>query len=353
MTLLPALQGSTYLYFPEDQLLSARRFPNIARLHVRPAMDEGWSARLSPAQAAAAILQLSPRHLPHLRHLEIGSLSFGRVCVYTLDNIGSVADQLTQLTCLKVRLTLAPQQQGWATGPHSARHAYQPQQCLQASDPAAASCSAQTVFTPSTCIPRSLQVHATLGDPSALHPQHGSLRWLSRCGPSLQTLELSNYAQMETEEDWQAGLSGLTGLHSLVMGFPSSQHLRSMHAWPRGHGHATQLPAVFGTLTALTSLELGDGPWTGLPPHIGALVNLKVSCSRCLPCTLAGGGGGGGGVVWGWRCRHGSQADPLATPAARHQCVAGQTCDRFAPLSPGHMAGALPGWPAGAELLQL
>ena len=137
-----------------------------------------------------------------------------------------------------------------------------------------------------------LQVHTLISDAGALHPLHGSLGWLARCGPTLRELTLSNYAQVETPQHWQAALGGLTGLRSLALGFPSQGTRRScrnpcVEAWKDG-SFAQQLPAVFSTLTALTSLALAEGPWPGLPPHVGALVNLKVSCRRLLGTCCPG-----------------------------------------------------------------
>jgi hypothetical protein len=128
-------------------------------------------------------------------------------------------------------------------------------------------------------------VHTLLSDEGALHPLHGSLGWLARCGPALRELTLSNYAQLETPQHWQAALSGLTGLRSLRLTASPQLILRAHELMGIGaaDGHATQLPAVFGTLTELTSLMLSEGPWTGLPPHLGGLVNLQVSCGHLPP----------------------------------------------------------------------
>jgi len=97
------LQGLKNLVLTEDQLPSAQRYPNITRLRVLPAADAEWSERLSPAQAAAAILQLSPQHLPRLLHLEIGHWDDRPISTAILSSFGVISEQLTRLTCLMVR----------------------------------------------------------------------------------------------------------------------------------------------------------------------------------------------------------------------------------------------------------
>ena len=89
-------QGVEQLTVPDGQLLSAHRFPNITRLEVVP--SGGWNGDLTPAQVVLPLLHLSVQHLPQLRHLEIAS------CAFLLRHVGILSDQLTQLTCLKVRL---------------------------------------------------------------------------------------------------------------------------------------------------------------------------------------------------------------------------------------------------------
>jgi hypothetical protein len=175
-------------------------------------------------------------------------------------------------------------------------------------------------------------VHTSVSQPGALHPQHGSLGWLARCGPALRELKFHEYAQLETPQHWQAALSGLTGLRSLSLArFDEHCGFRPPQI---PDGCAAELPPVFGSLTQLTSLLL-QGPWTALPPHVGALVNLKVRQKVLLHRST------GPAPAGGWRA--------CSWTAAEHGCrLRWQACRMqvaLAGMSHAGAAGVLAGSP--------